>query len=437
MTRHPNTARTAGLAALGLAVAATAGSNACYPDVLAHIETPAFARGVRLIDVEGRAFLIVLSDTTMPRNGVEQEQAGVLLYDATDPFNPVLVGEAPTAGTASDVAVWGDEFEQFVCIADRGGGGIGPVGEGQGVLLVYTVDVGGISPGHGYAVSPGDALGVDAITVQPSGRALIALADGHAGVQLYEVDDTGPSTPQLQSTIDTAGLATGVLFDPSGPYLYVADGFNGLLSIDISDPELPIITGQAGLQSAAIGLSLAEDERIAIAHHEGVALATRGPTPVITDDYQTPGSARAVGSSEYDGSSESFAFYAADLFAGAHRITYNFDDTIGGISHTIPTTQLSGGPAVDVVERDGIAYIATNQGGVLIANATDCSLCPADFAPAYGTLDLADVVEFTQNFQGTSNYNEPGRAAALAEPTDVTDLADIVAFVESFSDGCP
>ena len=57
--------------------------------------------------------------------------------------------------------------------------------------------------------------------------------------------------------------------------------------------------------------------------------------------------------------------------------------------------------------------------------------CPADLAPPFGVLDLADISVFVTGFQAQA------AVADLAEPFGVFDLADIAAFVGSFTAGCP
>jgi hypothetical protein len=57
--------------------------------------------------------------------------------------------------------------------------------------------------------------------------------------------------------------------------------------------------------------------------------------------------------------------------------------------------------------------------------------CPADIAPPFGVLDLADIVAFVGAFLA----QDP--AADLASPAGVFDLADITAFVSGFNTGCP
>lgn len=65
---------------------------------------------------------------------------------------------------------------------------------------------------------------------------------------------------------------------------------------------------------------------------------------------------------------------------------------------------------------------------VFYAQAPDC---PADLAPPFGVLDLADVQAFVTGF----TTQDP--IADLAPPFGVWDLGDVQAFVDSFISGCP
>ena len=385
----------------------------CAPTILGSLSTSAFIRGLAVDSLNGVTTLYLLEDTTLARDADSpgQEDLGLRIADASDPFNPVTLGSLATFGTATDIDVLSDGGAVTLYIADGGAGGL---------LIVDAAD-----PANplalGSLATPGDALGVD------HQAGLVAIADGHAGVHLIDVAD--PANPVLVSTFNTDGLATDVLFN--GDVLYVADRLNGVLTLDISSPALPVLVSQLGTQGSAYQLSVADDITLVVAGYEGGLLtadiaAPNSPAPL--EEFGTPGTARAAAWDDATGD-----LLLADMYGGVHRI-----DGYRSFFPGIGATRATEGTAVGIAAANGLAYVADNQGGLRIFNLQLCTdPCPADFAPSYGTLDLADVVEFAQNFQGTSNYNEPGRAAALAEPTDVTDLADIVAFVESFSDGCP
>jgi hypothetical protein len=70
-----------------------------------------------------------------------------------------------------------------------------------------------------------------------------------------------------------------------------------------------------------------------------------------------------------------------------------------------------------------------------LAKRTGCLPDPscraADLAEPFGVLDLADIVAFITAF----GAQDP--TADLAEPFGVFDLSDLVAFVVAFEAGCP
>jgi len=207
---------------------------------------------------------------------VGQEDAGLLFYDVADPFDPVLLADFATYGTATDIAL--DEANNLAYLADGGAGHLR--------VIDYT------DPAAPFEVAvfetPGDCLGV---AVEGG---LAVVADGHAGVHLVDVSD--PVNPALISTIDTAGLATDVLLDADESVVYVADRLNGLLAIDVVEPSLPIITAMIGMQGAAYDLARNGDSLYIARDGSGLALADLAvPTmPTLADEHLTPGTARAV-----------------------------------------------------------------------------------------------------------------------------------------------
>ncbi len=103
---------------------------------------------------------------------------------------------------------------------------------------------------------------------------------------------------------------------------------------------------------------------------------------------------------------------------------------VGAILHEISADTSAAGPITGTVtiesnDPDTPALAITITGEVVGAS------CPADLAPPFGVLDLADINAFTGGFLA----GDP--IADLAAPAGVFDLADINAFVDSFIAGCP
>ncbi len=123
----------------------------------------------------------------------------------------------------------------------------------------------------------------------------------------------------------------------------------------------------------------------------------------------------------FDGNPTSKAWLAANGYDDFRYGSYTADlSTDGGGAN---------GGLLDVFRshpgsRDAGAFFAH------IIEKTIVDACPADFAPPYGVLDLADIGGFITRFVD----QEP--SADLAAPRGVLDLADVTVFVQSFSSGC-
>jgi hypothetical protein len=78
-----------------------------------------------------------------------------------------------------------------------------------------------------------------------------------------------------------------------------------------------------------------------------------------------------------------------------------------------------------------VATEPSGRAGVTEFTVTLEQDCPADLAPPFGVLDLADISAFIDAFVAQDAL------ADLAPPFGVFDLNDIGLFVQSFQDGCP
>jgi hypothetical protein len=101
---------------------------------------------------------------------------------------------------------------------------------------------------------------------------VLAAAAGPVGVVLYDVRD--PAKPVELSRYDTPGAAMGLA--SSFPNLFVADGTNGILVLDVRNPELPFAL--VGTDGRTPDLPA----RAAVAAPDARAEAGDGPAPAVT-----------------------------------------------------------------------------------------------------------------------------------------------------------
>ena len=125
------------------------------------------------------------------------------------------------------------------------------------------------------------------------------VADYWEGLQIIDVSD--PTDPQETGSFDTPGTAYGVFV--SGDYAYVADFQSGLRIIDISDPENPDEVGSFDTPGRAYAVYVVDD-------HAYVADGTSGLRIIDVSNPAEPGE---VGS--YNTPGQSFDVFVVDNYA--------------------------------------------------------------------------------------------------------------------------
>jgi hypothetical protein len=126
------------------------------------------------------------------------------------------------------------------------------------------------------------------------------------------------------------------------------------------------------------------------------------------------------------GAYEAYRRGARQAFAGGASILYRRSDELPGFTFNdagLPDVALGALGLAELIEAGSV--------GAVLAGAYNDTGCPADLAPPFGVLDLADINAFVASFVAG------GTGADLAEPFGVLDLSDINAFIASFVDACP
>lgn len=142
---------------------------------------------------------------------VANNSAGLLRLAAADPAHPAVTGSAPIGSLAQAVATNGTHVL---------------VGAGDQVVVFDPASLAEI----GRMTLP-DFHPVNGLAA--SGNTGFAAA-GHAGVCSLELSG---GVPKLRTCLDTDGEVTGVALD--GTRLYAADSGNGVVVVDVTDPQNP------------------------------------------------------------------------------------------------------------------------------------------------------------------------------------------------------
>jgi len=146
--------------------------------------------------------------------------AGLIIFDVSDPVNPVRVGGYDTDGDSQGIAIQSDR----VFIADGKGG----------VCVVDVSDPSSPTLAGSWQVA---YSGVNAKDIAVSGD-YVYLATFKKGLRIFDISTV--SAPQLVGAYDTFNVQ-GV--SVAGDYAYVADYSEGLKIIDVSTPSDPVLAG--------------------------------------------------------------------------------------------------------------------------------------------------------------------------------------------------
>ena len=189
---------------------------------------------------------------------------GLGILDVSDPDAPRLLGSVRTPGQVKDVDVSGST----AVLADHMSGvdlvdvsnlrepvALGSVyldGYGRDVAtagtLAYAVD----DPSGFYVLDLADTASWEPMAALQSadGPRMVEVADtpagalavllGHGALQVYDL--ATPAAPVHRATYATPGDALRVALD--GALAYVADGPQGLLVVDLTDPGAPRVAGR-------------------------------------------------------------------------------------------------------------------------------------------------------------------------------------------------
>jgi hypothetical protein len=300
---------------------------------------------------------------------------GLMIVDVSNKSAPVLAGSYDTAGRAEDVAVSGD----YAYVADWDDG-----------LVILRTDVTGAdttpptltitSPDTPHTTTHTPTITVAGTVSDPSGiasvwvngilasgaldwstwSAEVTLVAGENMITVVATDNVGDVATQSivvnyvavsgDITIDFAGhFGGGTAYDVamSGDYAYVADGYNGLAIVDVSNPAAPFLTGSYDNLGGAGGV-IVSGKYAYIAHSwNGLVIMdiSNKAAPVLAGSYDTAGWAEDIAVSGDHA-------YVADGWNGLVIVDIS-NPTAPALVGSYDTT----GDAYDVVMSGDYAYV--------------------------------------------------------------------------------
>lgn len=196
---------------------------------------------------------------------------GLWIVDLANPAEPQAVSSFDTPDAAQDVVVVGT----YAYVADKQGG-------------LQVVDISDpTSPSGVGAVSPGWPVSALAVA---EGYAYVVggqYASGDVGI----IDVTTPSSPKEAGSFasEDAGVAFAFEIAVAGDYAYVADGYGGLLVLDVSDVTAPVKVASLSPLHSSLGVAVAD----------GYVYLTNDTGSVRAIDVSDPSSPSEVG--RYEG----------------------------------------------------------------------------------------------------------------------------------------
>lgn len=243
-------------------------------DIVAHEDVAYVCTGVRglsIFDTSGDAPRLLiekvapggnLSNSQFPRCqhvGFDAETSRVVItnrgdevqpnpwlavYDVSDPSRPDLLGGwSPTFGSIEGVAIRGSRI--FAAV------------HGQGLVALQLA--GGEVSETGRTIEEGTDAWQPVLS-----NDLLALADGEAGLRLYDVS---ASEPQLLSTVTLEGSSRDVLLEDDRAYVASS---GGIAVVDIRDPSAPAVLGQHPVAGSALDLAQLGPGQIVVAEWDAL-----------------------------------------------------------------------------------------------------------------------------------------------------------------------
>lgn len=181
------------------------------------------------------------------------------------------------------------------------------------------------------------------------------FAAGITGIQVFNLNISNPPREEYRpiNNYNTAGSAMAV--DLSGDSLYVADGSNGLVILDVTSPDAIVsLSGYNVVGDTCLDVAVQNQIAYLACGSRGIRVVDASGVLTSLGNYLTPGYAKAV---DVNGDS----LYVADDIGGV-RIY----DISNPRQLTVKNSYVTAMSAQDIDYEDGRIFVANGENGVLI-----------------------------------------------------------------------
>ncbi|WP_013334240.1 Calx-beta domain-containing protein [Gloeothece verrucosa] len=198
---------------------------------------------------------------------------------------------------------------------------------------------------------------------------LAYVADLYQGLQI--IDISNPNSPILKGTYNTSGAGGIAFYDASGSthdvkivgnYAYIADGYNGLQIIDITNPASPVLKGRYDTPSYAHSVTVVGNLAYVADELSGLQIIdiTNPAAPVSKGTYDTTGAAYSVTVAG------NYA-YVADWESSELQVI----EITKSIAPILKSTYKTSGSPWEVAVKGNYAYVAQHNGNLDIINISN------------------------------------------------------------------
>ena len=310
---------------------------------------------------------------------VADSTAGICVLDVSDPASPMLLGRYSTGGEAMGLDLKGDTL--YVANGSKGIlvlSSIDPdtlrfIAELEGASPAWAVDIEG---GYAYVASLNIGLRIIRVSELPDMIQVarvplrvtamdVRVALSHAYLADFEglatVDVSDPEAPILRPYVSTPGKALDLFIEV--PNLYLADNFRGFHIFDIeTDPDAPLL----------ISASHTPDDAMGIAVDSGFALVADDFAGLLISDVSDPVNPESLGTFRSAGENRGGVIRGDLAYLAQGRMgvwTVDITDRRNPAILSSFTDGVTYAYSLDV--SDTVLVLANNEGGVMTINVSD------------------------------------------------------------------